>query len=930
LAQQPVSPKGSAAGNLAEASAEPTDFASTSEWIAARTRCAMSSALSPDETWIATGYGRATNSGQVWVRDAVTGKSKWHAREDRGVRSVTISPDGSLVASGNYGGQITIRDAKDGQVKFQFRDQSGSIEGLAFSSDDRRIAAGTNARVIRIWEVATGQILKTISGHTGRINSVAFSADDKWLLSASSDKSARLWNATHNSLKLELTHPAEVSTAIFLNYGTQIATSCSDGQVRIFAVDTGKLVTTLAMAPGPRRGLATSVAVAGNGKLLASNTANSIHLWDAEKGKHLATLDGHEDVAFDLTLSRDGKTLVSSSWDNEVRIWDVPSRRTRHLLKLPADDRDTTGPIRTLAVSPDGATVATAEGNSVVHLRNHATGAMQRKLSSQEGDVLAIAFSPDGKTLAAGNSNGTIQFWNVAQADGSIVSASHTAEVTAIAWSRDGSHLASASADHSIRVWNAATHKEIAVLEGHSAEVFAIAFTPDGRRLVSGSGDATGVVWDIEKSASVAVLGGHTGAVRAVAVSPDGTTIGTAGDDLTVRLWSAVSLKPRAALRGHQQPIASLAFSPQGSTLASGGMGGGIMLWDPKRGIFRKTLNGHTSSVTAVSFLPDGSGLISGSADESIRLWRAAVTNVAPLVSLPAHLPLAFAVEFSPDGKWLASGGRDNRVALRDPVTGAVRKMLSGHRGLIYDVAFSPDSESVASASADGTVKLWSVERGTQLASYNAFGSRSANIRSVAYSPDGDEIASGCEDGTIKLWNVTDQKVRRTLTGQALPVLCVNYSPDGSLLATSTGFNQQTQVAGELRLWDVKSGMEIASLEGHTTEIKRVVFDGDGRRLASVGSERTVMVWYVPDRTVETTFRADAAVTSMAFLTDRNLLAIGDNRGGVAIYDVTQGAATKRYAGHEKLVPGIAVSPNQKILATASHDGTIKLWPLQE
>src|SRR5262249_44779525 len=158
-----------------------------------------------------------------------------------------------------------------------------------------------------------------------------------------------------------------------------------------------------------------------------------------------------------------------------------------------------------------------------------------------------------------------------------------------------------------------------------------------------------------------------------------------------------------------------------------------------------------------------------------------------------------------------------------------------------------------------------------------------------------------------------DRKVRQSLTGQALPVLCVQYSPDGSLLATSTGFNQKTQVPGELRLWDAKSGKEIASLEGHTTEIKRVAFAADGRRLASVGADRSVLIWNLTDNTVETTFRADATVTSLVFLSDRNLLAIGDARGGVAIYDVAQGSAVRRYAGHEKLVPGIAVRSDQQI-----------------
>src|SRR5205823_2947055 len=257
-----------------------------------------------------------------------------------------------------------------------------------------------------------------------------------------------------------------------------------------------------------------------------------------------------------------------------------------------------------------------------------------------------------------------------------------------------------------------------------------------------------------------------------------------------------------------------LAFSPQGRMLVSGGAGGGVMLWDVERGVARKTLNGHIGSVTGVSFLPDSSGLLSSGVDETIRLWKANIGSIAALVSVPAHQPKAYTVKFSADGKWMASGGENKLVTLRDPNTGIVRQTLSGHSGLIYDVAFSPDGKRLASASADGTVRVWSVYQGTLVATYDAWGTRRSSIRSVAYSADGREIASGSEDGTIVLWNVAEEKVRKKLPTQALPVLCVRYSPDGVLLATSTGMNQRPQEKGELRLWNSDSGEEIAKLEG--------------------------------------------------------------------------------------------------------------------
>src|SRR5438874_6359573 len=135
--------------------------------------------------------------------------------------------------------------------------------------------------------------------------------------------------------------------------------------------------------------------------------------------------------------------------------------------------------------------------------------------------------------------------------------------------------------------------------------------------------------------------------------------------------------------------------------------------------------------------------------------------------------------------------------------------------------------------------------------------------------------------------------------------------------------NQRPQEQGELRLWNSDSGEEIAKLEGHTTEIKRLAFDASGRRMVSVG-DRSIIVWNVAERTIETRFQAEAVLGSIAFLADSDQLAAGDARGGVLIYSIDRGAVVQRYAGHQNLIPAISVRPDQQTIATVSHDGTLK------
>src|SRR5439155_2450808 len=104
-------------------------------------------------------------------------------------------------------------------------------------------------------------------------------------------------------------------------------------------------------------------------------------------------------------MSRDGKTVVSAGWDTAVRIWDVPSQEPRQTLSLPDDERSTAGPIRALAVSPDGKQVAVTatsgavpiaipQVNGAIQLRDRTTGALVRTLAEQRDDW-SLRFSPD-------------------------------------------------------------------------------------------------------------------------------------------------------------------------------------------------------------------------------------------------------------------------------------------------------------------------------------------------------------------------------------------------------------------------------------------------------------------------------------------------------------------------------------------------------
>jgi WD40 repeat protein len=278
-----------------------------------------------------------------------------------------------------------------------------------------------------------------------------------------------------------------------------------------------------------------------------------------------------------------------------------------------------------VAISPDGQTLASGSQDKTIKLWNLRTREVQRTLSGHSDWILAVAFSADNQTLASAGyaADKTVKLWNPGTGQPLRTLSDHSNEVWSVAISPNGQTLASGSNDQTIKLWNLRTGELLRTLVGHTSDVLSVAISPDGQTLASASSDKTIKLWNLPTGELLHTLSGHSETVRAVAISPDGQTLASSSRDKTIKLWNLKTRELRRTLSEHSGYVNSVAISPDGKLLASGSDDKTIKIWTLPTGELRRTFSGHSNHVNSVAFSPDGQTVVSGSEDRTIKIWQA-------------------------------------------------------------------------------------------------------------------------------------------------------------------------------------------------------------------------------------------------------------------------------------------------------------------
>ncbi len=440
-----------------------------------------------------------------------------------------------------------------------------------------------------------------------------------------------------------------------------------DASVRLFYIDRDQVTP-------PFDGVQPSFSA--DGRLMALFANGQISLYDHQKGRRTQILEGNYEQIDGVLFSPNGQTLAGDVYPLHCPTCTEIEGQYRSLVLWRVED----GSIIARIDHPSGWIAYSADGNSLtavemelMQIINAADGSIVKQIDGFTNPVESMAISPDGKTLAAVHAaqEYTLRLWNLAT--GGVEQAfssqqSGTLNYVEVAYRADGKFIAVGG-----DLWDLATGEQLTGMEQAialktSCWPSSVAFSPDGKALATGCFEGQLDLWSFPDGALLNSIGDYSSWVNGLAYSPDGDYLAAiySDPDYLVQVWQLPEGTPSFKLTGGH--FTRVSYSADGLIMATvaakveydqyGWPAGFVQLWNALDGKEMAQLN--VDDAVSIAFSPDSRILATGSLDGTLRLWEVAGGRL--LMETRRHDQQVKSLAFTPDGRGLISGSLDGTI----------------------------------------------------------------------------------------------------------------------------------------------------------------------------------------------------------------------------------------------------------------------------
>lgn len=652
-------------------------------------------------------------------------------------------------------------------------------------------------------------------------------------------------------------------------------------------------------------------------------------------------LSGHKEAVNALTMSWDGRYIVSAGHDDSILLWDSLTSTVRARLRGHA------GAVRSVSITADASMLASGSDDGTARLWHVPGGAILRELSAHAGPVTSVAITPSGSVLLTGGDDRTVRVWDAYTGDLRLTLQGHSSRVNAVAVSYDGSIGVSGGAEHRVNVWNL-----------HTGELLLSLFADLDDFEERAARDCTGGAHGLD-----GVPFGDVGEeVYALSLSSNAKYLLTGGSSQHVRLWNIEDGNLVTELVGHENEVRAVSLSPDGRMALSGGWDCTLRLWNVVSGECIKVIDAHEHQVTTVHTCADGRFGLSGSLDRIVKMWEwkeealpacpgpppllyasAAIVYREAAADLFAQSALKEAHEHFEAERYreafallrkvqrLPGKSRDPEVCglLGDCVEHGTRvgvrgawcnRVIIDHSSWVLRVAWSEDSSLLASGGLDGCIGLHSVADGSRLGSLVGHG---REIISLDFANDNTQLISSSSDCTIRAWNLESGLAETVLRGHDSEITCGIISRHLPMVLSSSH-------NGRVFVWNLQSQKVLCELSGHEGVVYSVALALSDRLAATAGADKRLVFWELPSgRQIAELKGHVKPITSLSFASDCEHIVSGGEDGRVIVWELVEHKAIMHLVGMQAAVRSVHWLANSDFVAGCGDDGIICVWKVK-